>query len=133
MRPRFQGPEAVAKREAQIKVERTGVGPLAPPTAAHKFLFTRVGAEIVLEVGFFQMAELREAVETSRATTAALYPGAPGGPQPPTVKLYISHQFSLSPQGVMDLISIARELEKDLPNFVAGIQDGSLAGAGIEE
>ncbi len=92
---------------ATIKVRRELVEPQTPPKAAHKFLFTRVGVDIVLEVGFFDLLQLREAVEARNSQA-----------EPPEVILHVTDRFTLSPQGLQDLSAIVKQLVEDMPNYV---------------
>jgi hypothetical protein len=39
----------------EVSVQRNVVSPGAPPKQAHKFLFSRVGNELALEVGFYDL------------------------------------------------------------------------------
>jgi hypothetical protein len=91
-------PENVA-----IKGLRRVVDVGVPPKQAHKFLFTRVGNEFVVEVGFFDFPALRDAIETAKS-----------GMAPEQVPLHVSDRFVLSIQAARDLVDFAEEVKKAL-------------------
>ncbi len=103
-----------------FSIQRTLRDPHAPPVAAHKFMWTRVGTEIVLEVGFFDLVNVREAVE--RHHPAAARGLVAGGMQmegePATeekaVQLVVTHRFVISAMGVEDLASQVIALRDDV-------------------
>jgi len=92
-----------------IKLKRVLVNPQIPPKPAHKFLFTRVGVDLVLEVGYFDLPELREAVEAGKSKAE--------NAEPDEVQLHITDRFVLSPQGVMDLAQVANQLQQDVGTY----------------
>lgn len=99
-----------------IRVKRVLVDPNSAPKAAHKFMFTRVGVDIVLEVGHYDLSKLREAIEADKA-------GKTNDAELQEVDLFISDRFVLSPQGVSDLASVAKSLESDMANYVQAATD----------
>jgi hypothetical protein len=97
-----------------IRLKRVLADPSAPPKAAHKFMFTRVGVDIVLEVGYFDLPALREAVERGKE--------APKDAEPEEVTLHITDRFVLSPQGVTDLAGVAKQLESDMSTYIRDVE-----------
>lgn len=93
-----------------LKLKRILRDPDAPPTAVHKFMWTRVGTDICFEVGFFDLPELRDAVERGRQEAA--------GAGPMEVTLHVTGRYVLSPQAVADLVQVVRELEADIKTLV---------------
>lgn len=84
----------------KFKINRQVVDVGSPPKQAHKFLFTRIGREFVLEVGFFDFTALRAAIEAgSKAVT----------PRP--VSLHISDRFVLSFEAARELVELGKQVE----------------------
>ncbi len=98
-----------------IKIRRVLVDSQAPPKAAHKFLFTRVGVDLVLEVGYYDFPELRDAIKASESEARSA--------EPPIVTVNVTDRFVLSPQGVMDLAQVAEELKKDVETYAQPSED----------
>lgn len=77
-----------------------------PPLAAHQFGFSRVGTDIVLEVGTFDVTALggllAQAQKEGKSTVEA--------------ELNIAQRFSLTPQGALSLFETAQKLVLDLQN-----------------
>jgi hypothetical protein len=96
--------------EASLRIKRVLTNPDVPPKTVNKFMWARVGTDVCLEAGFFDLFELREAVEAAR--TAG---------QSSEVTLRVTDRFVLSPQAVADLIQVVREMETDAAaNLPAG-------------
>ncbi len=74
-----------------------------PPKLAQKFGFTRVGPDIVFEVGFFEPTALREALERLREKQ----------PSPP-VPYLVTDRFVLSLSAVVDLFNVSKMLIEGL-------------------
>jgi hypothetical protein len=75
-----------------------------PIQAAHRFLYTRVGAEIVLDVGYFDLPDLKEKVDAAK--------GVPGAVVEST--FFVTHRFSLSPEAAAQLAETVNMLVKNL-------------------
>jgi hypothetical protein len=71
--------------------------------SANRFLFTRVGAELVLDVGFIDPAEMRQAAKA---------PPTPDGP--PMVDYVVTDRFALSPDAAANLFAVAKKIVTDL-------------------
>ncbi len=99
-----------------LKLKRVLHDPDAPPTAAHKFMWTRVGTDICFEVGFFDLPELREAVERAKQQGTSA--------EPIEVALHLSGRYVLSPQAVADLSQVVKELEADMKTLVVPAPEG---------
>ena len=78
----------------------------SPATVAHQFGFSRVGTDLVFEVGHFDITELstqlNAAQRDGRETVAA--------------ELIVSHRFSLTPQAALSLLETAQKMMMDLQN-----------------
>jgi hypothetical protein len=86
----------------QIKVNRE-VKTSGPPKIVHKFNWVRVGPDVMLEVGYFDLLDLRTAVEAGKSGDAEA-----------AATLHVTDQFALSPQAVIDLIDVVGQLGKDI-------------------
>jgi len=93
---------------------RMVVDPARPPRQVHRFLYTRVGAEMVLDVGYHDMAELKEFVDKVRAKTAET-PTESAGELP----LYVTDRFVLPISAAEDLLRTADFIRKDLERLRA--------------
>ena len=78
---------------------------LKPPEAAHKFLFTRVGGTVMMDVCFMDMTELHRTIEDVKAGTL----------KEAALKLFVSHQFQLSPEAIKDLVDSIAFLQPSEP------------------
>ena len=87
----------------EVKVERVLVNPDDPPKPAHKFVWTRVGSDLMLDVGHFDLVELRNAITE----------GGKGGKEG-TAKFYVTDRFILTPPVVNELIEAMTKLKDDL-------------------
>lgn len=87
-----------------LQVRRSLVNPSAPPKALHQALFTRVGTDIALDLGHFDLPELREVIERAKAA----------GSGPTELTLHVTDRFVLSPQNVQSLWRTMQQIVKDL-------------------
>ncbi len=87
-----------------IKTTRVVQNKEAAPTLAHKFTYARVGPDIMLEVGHFDLVELSAAIQAAQKGDAA------------ETSLYVTNRFSLSPQGALSLLETAQRMVQDLKN-----------------
>lgn len=103
----LQAIEVVPKRiKMSVKEEQTLALQLvrrvinedSPPEPAHHFVFTRVGNEVLLETGFFNLVELKEAIDSSIA-------GTPG-----KATLTIRHRLLLTPQVLEQLFTATSQI-----------------------
>lgn len=86
-----------------LKLRRNLLAPLSPPKPAQQFAWARVGPEIQLEVGHFDLPELRDAIKRAEESGA-----------PAEATLNVTDRFVLSPQGVANLARIASEMMADM-------------------
>lgn len=93
----------MSEQPVELRLERIKLREDAPPYPAHKFFYTRVGPDILLEIGHFDLVELRSALEESRESG-----------ERSDVKIFISDSFSLSPQAAFELMQMAQRLVDDL-------------------
>jgi len=104
----------MADEQVRLTVKRQLTAPDSPPKPAHKFAFFRVGTDVSLEVGHYDMPELQQAVEKARSRAKL------GQTDPVEVTLYVTDRFFLTPQNISDLVRIAGELQADMAaNLVA--------------
>ena len=94
----------MAEDELALKLERVVSNPGEAPRVAHKFSYARVGSQVVLEVGHFDLAEIHSAASTK--------PRKPGAPV--QTKFYVSARFALSPESVLDLLNVSEQMVRDL-------------------
>ena len=94
----------MAEDHTTLKLERVVSDPGESPRVAHKFLYARIGSQVVLEVGFFDLAEIHRAI-SSDASLAG---------EPVRAKLYVTARFALSPEAVFDLEKISSMIANDL-------------------
>ena len=87
----------------ELKLERIIPDNSQRPVPAHKFFWARVGTDILFEVGFFDLVELRTALETARAHK----------PTEP-VKVILAGRFTISPTAALDLLQTTQSLVDDL-------------------
>ncbi|MCB1042782.1 MAG: hypothetical protein KDC35_07575 [Acidobacteria bacterium] len=100
-----------------IKTKRIVSSQAQAPAQAHKFTYARVGPDIVLEVGHFDLVELSAAIQLAQKGQDA------------QTSLHVTHQFALSPQGAMSLLETAQQMVQDLKNsgmikFQSGVPEG---------
>jgi len=88
-----------------LNVRRNLANP-EPPTALHQARYSRVGSDILLEVGYFDLPELRDAMERARNIESA--------GNSADVTLHVTHRFSMSPQGVRALAHTVQRMLQDL-------------------
>jgi hypothetical protein len=90
-------------KETQIKLRRHLVNPSVPPKPAHQFMWTRVGTDIVLEVGYFDLPELRTALQRAKDKG-----------QPAETSFYVTDRFTLTPTSVASLVQAGKDLARDM-------------------
>jgi hypothetical protein len=90
------------EKKVRINIRRTLVDPKLPPKPAHHFLWTRVGADITLDVGHFDLPEVRAVMEKAKSVDNA------------DLILFVTDRFTLTPQGLSNFLQAAHDLEKDL-------------------
>lgn len=94
------------REQLQLILQRILVDPGTPPKPAHKFMYHRVGSDIVLEVAYFDLNELRIAIEEGKEQKEKK--------EKPRVPLYVTDRFTLSVQAALDLRDAANALVADL-------------------
>ena len=90
------------KKQLRMNIRRTLIDPRQPPKPAHHFLWTRVGADITLDVGYFDLPEVRAVLERAKTVDN------------PDLSLFVTDRFTLTAQGIANLIRAAHDLENDL-------------------
>lgn len=86
-----------------LQLDRQLLDPERPPLPAHKFFWTRVGGDVVFEIGFFDLPELRDALEKSRQSNLQ-----------EKVRVAIAGRYALSPAAALELLKQAQLLVDDL-------------------
>lgn len=94
----------MSQKPLSIKTTRVVINKQEPPTLAHKFTYARVGPDIMLEVGHFDLVELSAAIQAAQKGDTS------------EASLYVSSRFALSPQGALSLLETAQRMVQDLKN-----------------
>ena len=105
-----------ASKEASLQVIRRVVEPDAPATPIQHFLYTMVGADILLEAGYFDQVKLREALETSRES----------GGKTVSVDLHIKHRLLFNPNVIIQLAEATGQIIRTL------VQSGIIVDKSVE-
>ena len=119
---------AEAPASLTLNFKRTLRDPEAPPKPAQRFFWTRVGPDFQLDVGYFDLPELRIAVEEARA--------APNKESKTTVHFNVTDRFTLTLANVLELSRAAEGMMEDVRKTMkaAGVTDlGALATFKEEE
>lgn len=103
----------------QYNAIRIVVDPSRAPRQVHRFFYTRVGTEMVIDVGYYDTAELRIAIEGVREV------GADPG-KALDVPFFVTDRFVLSVSAAEDFIRTAdfvrADLEKQRAAMLAQLQ-----------
>ena len=94
---------------APLRLRRSLVDPRLAPKPAHHFVWTRVVSDVALEVGHFDLPEVRAALERSR--TAAAATGSDPGAE---LTMFVTDRFVMTTQGISSFLNAADELKRDL-------------------
>ena len=105
----------------EVKIERVLVNPGDPPKPAHKFIWTRVGDDLMLDVGHFDLVELRGAIKE----------GGESGKEG-TAKFYVTDRFMLTPQVVLELREAMTKLMGDLEEKEKAAEEASAKAKGAD-
>lgn len=103
----------MADKPLELKMNRVLVDSATPPKPINKIQWTRVSDSIVMEVGYFDLPELRH------ASNAAKEAAAEGQEPPATVNLFITDRFTVTP-------SAAIQLKEDLDGLVADLRKNKM-------
>lgn len=82
-----------------VRAVRKVLNPDKSPDTVHHFLFTRVGTDILMEAGYFNLLELKEALDAAR-----------GKGEAQDVSLIVHHSLHLSPRVLRQLVDAASEI-----------------------
>ncbi len=91
------------KKSVRLALRRLLTDPNAPPVSAHKFNYSRLGAGLALEVGFFDPVELQAKVDAATEDAG-----------PIEISYRVHAIYALSPEACADLIAVAEFMKKDL-------------------
>ena len=89
-----------------LNIKRILVEPGSPPKPAQRFFWTRVGPDFQLDVGYFDLPELRTAVEEARS--------APDKESKTMVQFIVTDRFLLTLANVLELWRAAEGMMKDV-------------------
>lgn len=78
----------------------------APIEAAHRFMWTRVGTEIELTVGYLDLAALKDVIDAAKLKATP--------DEVVEIPFYVTHRFSLSPDAAVHLAEVANEIVSNL-------------------
>lgn len=105
--------------EVQLQLKRTLVdGASTPCKVVHKFYWTRVGSDISLDIGYFDLAELRAAINRAHEKPE----------EPQSLNLYVTDRLVLSASGAQSFIESAEQLKEDLSNAGIDLTQGQEVG-----
>ena len=88
-----------------VALRRVFVSPNSVPKPVHRFFWTRVGMDVLLDVGYFDLTEVGQALERAKVLEV---------PATPEVPFYITDRFFVSPAAVPELYKAVGELMQDL-------------------
>jgi hypothetical protein len=90
---------SVDEKEAVIRLVRRVMVPDRPPELVHHFFLIRVSDDVLLEMGYLDLAEINLAIEHSRETNA-----------PVDANLFIGHRFQLSLDALRRLVEAGTQI-----------------------
>src|SRR5690606_11390635 len=90
-------------KEAKVKINRVIQNSNAPPKQVNKVFWTRVGSDIQLDFGYFDLPSLREAINAYSESS---------DPQP--VNLIITDRFVLSAKSALEIHGELSRMVDDL-------------------
>ena len=96
----------MTQKPIAIQARRVLTQPHESPKAAHQFAFSRVGTDLVLEIGNFDITDL----------SAKLGQAQKDNQESIQADLFITHRFSLTPQAALSLFEAAQKMLMDLQN-----------------
>lgn len=102
----------MADQGVSLRLNRVLVDSTAPPKSMHRIMWTRVGDMIVLELGHFDLAELRQVINAHKELQKP-------DEKPADVNFFVTDRFFVTP-------SIAKELHNDLDGLVNDLQMHSI-------
>lgn len=90
-----------------VKVSIRGIrhllNPERSPSSFNKVLWTRIGSEAVIEIGFYDLPEMRDALQAAIDTPGKIV----------DVTVNVTDRFSISPGNLLDIIRAAGSLGRD--------------------
>lgn len=95
------------EKKIQYTATRVVMDPARAPRQVHRFLYTRVGAEILLEVGYHDVAELKVFVDKVKENPDNVEAAG-------ELPLYVTDRFVLSKAAAEDFIKTAEFMREDL-------------------
>lgn len=101
--------------------------PEAPPKPGQRFIWTRVGPDYQLDVGYFDLPELRAVVEEARS--------APKKESTTPVAIHVTDRFNLTIANVVELAAVVEQMMMDVRQQMkaAGVSDLGASVAFKEE
>lgn len=86
----------------EIALKRVLLNPKAPPIVANHFLWTRVGQEYVVEVGYYDLFEVRSALKKAKTVQES---------EPPTVDFFVTHRFAVGLDSIERVLGAFRGMQ----------------------
>jgi len=83
---------------------------LGPPRVAQNFGWTRVGNEILFEVGYFDLVAVNAAINRAKEAKET----------PPTLEWFITDRFVMGVEAATRLVEIMESLKKELAQLKKG-------------
>ena len=89
------------RKSITLNLKRNLVAPKEPPKPLHQLLFTRVGHDIQLDAGYFDMVELRPFVDQANETATEL-------------TFNVTDRFLITPTNAMQIYESLTAMVKDI-------------------
>lgn len=91
------------KKTVKIKARRAVLHPEKPPRIFNKLLWTRVGPEAVLDIGYYDLAEMRDALDKAKASPST----------ETEVTVYVTERLTITPISILDLLRVSSQLARE--------------------
>lgn len=91
------------EESVSLSMRRVVAHPELPPQTFSKVLWTRVGKDFVLEIAHWDLPELRDSIERAKKEVGLI----------PEVTIHISQRYSLSPDRVLELLSVCGQVARE--------------------
>lgn len=98
----------MANEGVDLKLNRVLADPTSVPKSMHRIMWTRVGDMIVLEVGYFDLPDLRVAINQKKEESAKPTESSTD------VNFFVTDRFFVTPSVVKDICNDLDGLLKDL-------------------
>ena len=92
--------------QVKLSFNRVVVRPENPPKPVHKVFWSRVGNDILLDVGYIALVETRAAITKAKE-----------GEEPEPLSFYVTDRFSLTPQAAVELKVAIEQMREQVQNI----------------